>query len=137
MCALSRVRGAENTSAQAERATPLAGLAHVGHKLLLSAAALVASERVTVGVAGEQLLLNKGAGVLIQPVELRSASVELFLQSVKPGLAVDVRTIYDGVGHAGTEPGIDAIVVSEESAEGGYICNRVRSKNGLAPMQVQ
>lgn len=40
---------------------------HHGHKLLLSAAALCTVDRVTVGVAGDELLRDKDAGVLIEP----------------------------------------------------------------------
>jgi len=109
---------------------------HAGHKLLLSAAALLSSKKVIVGVAGQQLLRKKKAALLIEPVALRSTVVSLFLQSIKPSLQIDVRAILDPVGTAGTEPDIDCIVVSAETAAGGHYCNRVRAENGLEPMKV-
>ena len=61
---------------------------HVGHKLLLSAAALCSYGHVVVGVTSDPLLRNKRAGMLIEPEALRSAKVAMFLKSIKRSLTV-------------------------------------------------
>lgn len=90
---------------------------HVGHKLLLSAAALIATDSITVGVtdgpmnhspclllplersngtvavAAEKLLYE-----LMEPIETRIRGVEAFLAEVEPSLVRKVVPIQDPFG---------------------------------------
>ncbi|PAV91327.1 hypothetical protein WR25_21909 [Diploscapter pachys] len=55
---------------------------HNGHKVLLSKAALLASENVTCGVTDKQMIAKKSLYELIEPVEKRIACVEEFVADV-------------------------------------------------------
>jgi len=54
--------------------------------------------------------------------------VEGFLRDVKPHLSLEVVPITDVYGPAGTDPQLEALVVSYETAKGGEIINLERSK---------
>ena len=59
---------------------------HAGHKVLLSAAALLARSRVLVGVTDDALLRDKALQPLIEPRALRAATAAAFVRAVRPGL---------------------------------------------------
>ena len=107
---------------------------HNGHKLLLSVAALVTRDRLVVGVTGEAMLLKKSLAELMQPLSLRLAIVEGFLRSVRPGLEVQAVGIEDPYGPAITDAGLEAIVVSAETAGGGAACNAKRREAAPTPL---
>lgn len=58
---------------------------HNGHKLLIGAAALLATKKITVGVADGPLLQGKVLEELIESVEERIKSVEELIDDMKPG----------------------------------------------------
>lgn len=106
-------------------------------RLLLSGAALLTTERLTIGVSTELLLRQKKAASIIEPQHVRGTKCLQFLASVKPELSeVKVDYIDDPVGTAGTDPQLDCILVSEETAAGGHYCNRTRASKGLPLMEV-
>ena len=115
---------------------------HVGHKLLLSLSAHVASRRLVVGVSDAPLLTKKALRELMQPVELRVALVEDFLRAIKPSLVYEIIPIQDAYGPATRDAALQAIVVSDETAKGGEACNVKRAAGAhsdgevLPPMQV-
>ena len=109
---------------------------HVGHKLLLSLSAYISSERLVCGVSDAPLLKKKAFRELMQPTHLRMALVEDFLQSIKPGLVVDLSALQDGYGPAITDPALEAIVVSTETYKGGEACNIKRRERSMRDMML-
>ena len=109
---------------------------HAGHKVLLSAAALLARDRLVVGVADGPLLNRKPLRPMIEPLEQRAAAVAAFVRSVRPGIECDCQPLTDPMGPAATDPELGALAASEETASGGAACNEARSARGLRPLDV-
>ena len=103
---------------------------------MLSAAAICSKNRVTIGVASDDLLRNKSSAVLVQPRGIRTVAASSFVRAIKPSLEVEMLPITDPVGPAGTKKHVDCIVVSEETVGGGHYCNQIRKQNGLSQMKV-
>lgn len=59
---------------------------HAGHKLLIGAAALFATKKLTVGIANGRLLEGKTLEELIEPVEKRIQNVKELIDDLKPGM---------------------------------------------------
>ncbi len=59
---------------------------HSGHKLLIGAATLFASKKITVGIADGSLLKGKILEELIEPVEKRIENVKVLIDDLKPGV---------------------------------------------------
>ena len=69
---------------------------HPGHKVLLTVACLVASERLVVGItdySGSTSLSSKTLPGFLQSVELRSCLCRSFVTSIKPSLVVEITAI--------------------------------------------
>uniref|UniRef100_A0A6I8N321 Cytidyltransferase-like domain-containing protein n=1 Tax=Ornithorhynchus anatinus TaxID=9258 RepID=A0A6I8N321_ORNAN len=126
---------------------PLCGFGHVAvggtfdrlhnaHKLLLSAACLLAEQRLLAGVADGNLLETKVLKELLQPFCERwpgSASS----CGPKPSLAFRRGAAADPTGPGGTDPALQCIVVSEETApRAGRAVNRRRLENGLEELEL-
>ncbi|XP_038610613.1 bifunctional coenzyme A synthase [Tachyglossus aculeatus] len=109
---------------------------HNAHKLLLSAACLLAEQRLLAGVADGNLLETKVLKELLQPFRERVARLSQFLVDVKPSLRFDLEPLLDPTGPAGTDPALQCIVVSEETRKGGEAVNRRRLENGLEELQL-
>jgi pantetheine-phosphate adenylyltransferase len=107
---------------------------HAGHKILLSMAAWIASEKLIVGVTGtphpfsssvqaptptdDALLTRKANAHVLESLAQRTAAVRAFLHSFRPALAADIVPISDVYGPTGWDPNIQALVVSKETASG-------------------
>jgi len=110
---------------------------HSGHKLLLTEAAHLASEKITIGIAHDDLLKNKSLKQFIQSYSIREKSVKNYLQSVsKNELVIDIVPINDPVGPAGTVADLDCIVISEETKSGGAYVNKIRLERGLGELKI-
>ncbi|KAM8795319.1 bifunctional coenzyme A synthase [Eudromia elegans] len=109
---------------------------HGAHRLLLSAACLVAQRRLLAGVAQGPLLRNKVLRELIEPYEVRAAKLREFLGDVKPSLRYDVVPLLDPYGPAATDPELRCLVVSEETRKGGEAVNQKRMENGLPELSL-
>ncbi|XP_058834255.1 bifunctional coenzyme A synthase [Topomyia yanbarensis] len=109
---------------------------HVGHKVLLTQAVLLAEERLIVGVTDENMTKSKKLWELIMPVEKRIAEVREFLEEIDSTLKYEIVPISDPFGPTATDPNMDMIVVSTETARGGAKVNELRLKNGLNQLQV-
>ncbi|XP_052797477.1 bifunctional coenzyme A synthase-like [Mya arenaria] len=118
---------------------------HVGHKLLLSEACALATEKLTVGVTTGPMLNSKVLNELIQPTDTRIDIVKQFLQEVKPSLEYSMYAITDGFGP--TVPAesnddmkdsstMELIVLSQETVKGGEMINAERKKMGLNELEV-
>ncbi|XP_052872983.1 bifunctional coenzyme A synthase [Anopheles cruzii] len=109
---------------------------HAGHKVLLTQAVLLATERLVVGVTDGAMNKGKKLFELIHPTEQRIAEVNQLLQDIDSTLRYEVVPIADPFGPTATDPNMDLIVVSTETARGGAKVNELRSRNGLNQLQV-
>lgn len=109
---------------------------HAGHKVLLSQAALLAEERLVVGVTDENMIKSKKLWELILSTERRIEDVRAFIDDVDCTLKHEVVPISDPFGPTATDPHMDLIVVSTETSRGGAKVNELRAKNGLNQLKV-
>ncbi|KZN83965.1 Uncharacterized protein EN45_110830 [Penicillium chrysogenum] len=145
---------------------------HVGHKLLLTAVALVLEPldrgqegRLTIGVTGDALLVNKKYAEFLESWEERWQSTAAFLTAImdfspekkppqierafapgpngkmvvvriQPNLAFEFVEISDPFGPTITEENLGAIVVSKETHSGGAAVNEERVKKGWKGLAV-
>lgn len=108
---------------------------HVGHKIFLSVAALIATRRIIVGVTGDSMLAKKSNPHLLEPTEQRIAAVNRFLAAFRSTLACPldqlVVELQDLCGPAGTERNIQAMLLTEETIAGGDLIEKTRQERGL------
>ncbi|KIK57627.1 hypothetical protein GYMLUDRAFT_45789 [Collybiopsis luxurians FD-317 M1] len=104
---------------------------HPGHKILLTMAAWIASQKVIVGVTDSALLTSKSNAHLLESLESRKANVRSFLELYKPGLEYDIVTINDVYGPTGWDPNIQALVVSRETESGAKMIHDHRRAKDL------
>jgi pantetheine-phosphate adenylyltransferase len=108
---------------------------HAGHKILLSMAAWIADEKVIVGVTDDALLTKKDNREVLQSLPERIRGVRQFMELFKPSLVYDIVPIQDIYGPTGTDPNIQALVVSKETASGGKAVDKYREEKGLPPLK--
>lgn len=108
---------------------------HAGHRLLVTAAAWASREKLRIGVTGSNLLHGKKYKNFIAPFHKRSQHAQSFAMSVKPTLpAITISELRDSAGPSVTDPTIDAIVVSSETAASAREINDAREASGLNRM---
>ncbi|XP_062614699.1 bifunctional coenzyme A synthase-like [Saccostrea cucullata] len=130
----------ENSHIQTYRQVVLGGTfdrLHVGHKILLGEGCLLADERLTVGVTTGEMNLKKSLPEFIQPTTERINSVVHFIETVKPQISHHVVPISDMFGPTITDPDLQCIIVSAETARGGEIVNQERQKKGFQQLDVE
>ncbi|KAJ7125493.1 Nucleotidylyl transferase [Mycena crocata] len=108
---------------------------HAGHKILLSMAAWIASEKLIVGVTDDALLTRKANAHVLESLAQRTATVRRFLTAFKPGLVYDIVPISDVYGPTGWDPNIQALVVSKETASGAAAIASHRAEKDLPALQ--
>lgn len=104
---------------------------HAGHWKLITAAALLARERLTIGVTSDAMVAGKRGAELIAPQAERVARAAAVARACAPGLRVECPVIDDPMGPSATDPSMGAIVVSSETAAGAAMINRARWEAGL------
>ncbi|KAI8463852.1 MAG: hypothetical protein J3K34DRAFT_474834 [Monoraphidium minutum] len=111
---------------------------HAGHRLLLAATALTATQTVYVGVTADELLAKKAYHDLLQPLAERTAAAAAFMATVRPGLRVESGALRDPAEPTAAEldPKMQALVVSRETLGGGDAINRGRGGRGHAPLRL-
>ena len=149
---------------------------HIGHKLLLTATVLALDpirdtdrgrdRLITVGVTGDELLVNKKYAEYLEswderchstasfllaimdffPSEGHTPDVErvsdpgpngkYFLVKLRPDLSIRLVQISDPCGPTITEESIDALVISAETRTGGKFVNDERAKKGWKALEI-
>lgn len=108
---------------------------HAGHRYLLSVAAWCARELLWIGVTGDELLVKKELKEMIESYDERSEAVRSFVRDVK-SVEVKCSKLVDNAGPSGTDPRVEAIVVTEETKNVAGEINRRRVERGLRKMEV-
>jgi pantetheine-phosphate adenylyltransferase len=111
---------------------------HAGHRLLLAATALVATEGIYVGVTADKLLINKRNKELLEPYDVREAAAVEYMQRINPKVMVAAGALVDPKVPplAATSADFQAIVVSEETISGAEEINYVRKSLGFDPLVI-
>ncbi|KAJ2851148.1 hypothetical protein J3B02_003594 [Coemansia erecta] len=109
---------------------------HVGHKILLTATALAATNRVVCGISSDALLEKKRFKEFLEPYRKRELNVLLFLRKIRKDIIVELAPISDPYGPTATDSTIEALVVSRETLPGSDALNVRRAENGICPMQL-
>lgn len=94
----------------------------------------LAKEKLIVGITGSELLVNKKYAEVMQSYMIRRQAVEEFLSYVFPQLEVETYMLHDVAGPAGAIEGIDALVLSRETVQGGQEVNRIRKAKNFKPL---
>lgn len=153
---------------------------HIGHKLLLTATILAAEpstpsssstsakgpRHITVGITGDELLVNKKYGSVVESWERRQQRTAEFVESIlafhpdvasirrteyidEPGpngrivrvtyaddISIDYAQISDPFGPTITDEAISALVISGETRAGGKAVNDKRREKGWKKLEV-
>lgn len=109
---------------------------HVGHEALL-ATAFACGRTVLIGVTTDPYLARhpKAGARTLRPYRLRRQALVRYLGHRFPTRRWEVSPISDRYGRA-VGPGIDALVVSVETAHGGRAVNAERRRRGLPQLPV-
>ncbi|CRK99796.1 CLUMA_CG013104, isoform A [Clunio marinus] len=109
---------------------------HVGHKILLSEAALRAKKRLVVGVTDVNMITSKKLPELVLPLQQRMDDVRAFLNDIDHTLTYEIVPIQDPFGPTATEPDLDLIVVSSETMKGGEKVNEIRRGKNFRELEI-
>lgn len=83
------------------------------------------------------LLQNKEYKEYIQDYDVRKKNVEEYCNKVKPEVICNIQRLTDIAGPAGTDPTIQAILVTTETYKSVPIINEIRKKNNLDPIECE
>lgn len=104
---------------------------HLGHERLLRRAA-AASSHLVVGLATDSLARRRGKSP--RPYAERKRALEKLLGELAGSW--EIAGLDDEFGPAVLGPGVDVLVVSEETAAAGAKLNSLRAGRGLEPVEV-
>ncbi|HYA57437.1 MAG TPA: pantetheine-phosphate adenylyltransferase [Thermoplasmata archaeon] len=109
---------------------------HVGHVALLRAAFRV-GRKVSIGVTTDQYLAAhpKPDAALVQPFTVRSRALRRFLASEFSHRKWELGPLDDPFGRS-VHPGVDAVIVSAETAARGELVNQERRRLGNPPIPI-
>src|SRR5258708_1199528 len=108
---------------------------HLGHQKLLTSA-FAQSEKVTIGIATDELIKDKSLATLIEAYETRNQSVSNFLSEQKFANRFEIIPIYDIYGNSLTDTTIDAIFVTDTTKTNALKINEKRKEKGFAPLEI-
>ncbi|KAE8229398.1 hypothetical protein CF326_g5635 [Tilletia indica] len=115
---------------------------HPGHKILLSTACAVSTRKLIIGITSDSMLHSKTEPTFLESLERRKERVRSFCSgfagALRPGekaLELDVVTLEDVAGPAGSEADLQALVLTEETLAGGKAIAEIREKKGLGALQ--
>lgn len=109
---------------------------HVGHKILLTVASIIATHSLVIGLTVDSMLLHKKFQPQMESWTARLHSVIDFLSLIHPGLEVDLVPLHDMYGPSGDRDYLTCLVVSEETVAGGPMVNLKRKENGLRALDI-
>ncbi|KAF9448022.1 Nucleotidylyl transferase [Macrolepiota fuliginosa MF-IS2] len=109
---------------------------HAGHKILLSMAAWITSDKLIVGMTDDALLQNKANKHVMEDLTQRTRRVRQFLEFFKPGLLYDIVPINDVYGPTAWDPNIQALVVSKETLSGAAQIAKYRENKSFPALDV-
>lgn len=110
---------------------------HDGHKILLSMAIYVASQKIIIGITGPKLLVNKKYAEVLESFELRQFKVVSYLKKLlNQGVKFEIYQINDVCGPTGYVKDISSLVVSNESSRGGDFVNKTREEKGYPRLEI-
>ena len=106
---------------------------HNGHRILLTQAALITSQRMLIGITSDVLLNAKKHAGFLEDYDKRCSNVRDFLTRLMgTNIQIDIFSLNsDPAGRAATDTEIEAVVLTPETQKGGDIINQMRKKNGL------
>eukprot|EP00761_Pharyngomonas_kirbyi_P001347 gb/GECH01001351.1/.p1 GENE.gb/GECH01001351.1/~~gb/GECH01001351.1/.p1 ORF type:complete len:340 (+),score=75.60 gb/GECH01001351.1/:1-1020(+) len=107
---------------------------HIGHKLLLTQAALAIQEELVIGITSGELLKNKSFASVLFPFEKRRDDVTAFLHLIRPGIEIRPVEIHDPAGPTVEETDLQVLVLSQETESGLESINKKREEKGMPPM---
>uniref|UniRef100_V5ESK5 Elongator complex protein 2 n=1 Tax=Kalmanozyma brasiliensis (strain GHG001) TaxID=1365824 RepID=V5ESK5_KALBG len=111
---------------------------HVGHKILLTMASIIADTRIIVGVTDDAMLTKKSNAHLLEPIDERIACVNAFISFIRlPFTPIDQQVVKleDVAGPAATEADLQALVVTDETLSGAEFIDNKRKENGLSSLE--
>lgn len=110
---------------------------HAGHKILLTMAAFLCTDRLTCGVSDEPLLKSKKFPEEMESLTVRIESVRQFLLIVSQcGITVKILPLSDSFGPTLSDSSFDVLVVSLETLNGAHAINARRQENGMEPLTI-
>ncbi|RKP02474.1 hypothetical protein CXG81DRAFT_24847 [Caulochytrium protostelioides] len=112
---------------------------HIGHKLLLTVSAWIATTVLICGIMDDDArLAKKTCGEHIEAFAMRRDHVRGFLDQCGPGRGLELRLepIMDDYGPTRHDAAITAIVGSLETQQGCRRVNDIRAEAGLPPLDV-
>uniref|UniRef100_A0A0N5AA02 CTP_transf_like domain-containing protein n=1 Tax=Syphacia muris TaxID=451379 RepID=A0A0N5AA02_9BILA len=109
---------------------------HNGHKVLLSAAILAASERIVCGVTYGEQNRKKCLWEIMQTLDTRVNAVRSFVEDISK-VKCETEPISDAFGPSTVDANLEAIIVTPETYKGGQAVNRERLKKGLSELTVE
>jgi len=108
---------------------------HLGHQVLLHAA-FEQSDKVTIGIATDELFKDKSFAKLIESYKAREHSVSVYLVKNSLTLRAKIIKIHDIYGNSLTDENIDAIFVTEKTKANAQKINEEREKKGFKKLEI-
>jgi len=109
---------------------------HSGHKILITSALLLTSQRLIVGVTSEELLKKKNYASFIEHYDIRVAKLRHFVHTISPSITLEVFPLSDPVGIAATREDAEALLLTLETLKGGDLVNKARMQNNISPVEL-
>lgn len=107
---------------------------HKGHLTLLSKAFSISS-KVIIGLTSDEMAGRKGKKIL-NSYDKRFETLEKTINQNFPYIAYQISKLDNDFGPAVLEEGVQALVVSDETANQGEILNKLRRERNLPPVSV-
>ena len=95
-----------------------------------------------VGITTDSLLAKKAYAEYLEPFEARKHAVLNFCRRLNPKLfstesdqdRLIIAPLSDPIGPTGTDPDLEALILTREVEKGGEMINKARQENGLDPL---
>ena len=109
-------------------------LIHKGHIKLLSEAFLV-SDKIIIGLTSDELASKKGKK-LQNNYNTRFENLVKLIENNFPNSSFEISELNNDFGPAVLEKEVQALVVSDETANQGKVLNQLREEKGMPPVEV-